>query len=305
MFSIENLAWRTSNRPGFTYDELPECEKGPNGGRIMWFPPYNITFNESVSPHFSENNFLGRPEPIYTYQNTKRSGSLSWSIIVDHPSVLNLIVNKQLKNIAPQEMNRIIDSFFAGCLKYDIYELARRWNTFSKSDLFELQQIISQPRVTQEDFKQITNEFPVVTAQTTSSVTTPQPDLNPYKGIGYYFDNDIPDPNTTNTVSTTSYDATYNTYTSPSTLQRYQNNAATNQNKESISSFFKGVIEGNFDKNKLMVTEIQKIFEAYILFRIGGTYSFCWNFCNVSRWMGLFWYSSFNLDFIIDSNIIC
>jgi len=262
MFSIENLAWRTSNRPGFTYDELPECEKGPNGGRIMWFPPYNITFNESVSPHFSENNFLGRPEPIYTYQNTKRSGSLSWSIIVDHPSVLNLIVNKQLKNIAPQEMNRIIDSFFAGCLKYDIYELARRWNTFSKSDLFELQQIISQPRVTQEDFKQVVKENPPVVEETKPATTTPQPDLTPYIGIGYYFDNDIPDPNTTNTVSTTAYDATYNTYTSPSTLQRYQNNAATNQNKESISSFFKEVIEGNFDKNKLMVTEIQKIFES-------------------------------------------
>jgi hypothetical protein len=33
MFSIENLAWRTSDRPGFTYDDLPVCEKGPNGGR--------------------------------------------------------------------------------------------------------------------------------------------------------------------------------------------------------------------------------------------------------------------------------
>ncbi len=29
MFSIENLAWRTSSKPGFTYDELPVCEKGP------------------------------------------------------------------------------------------------------------------------------------------------------------------------------------------------------------------------------------------------------------------------------------
>jgi len=32
MLSIENLAWRTSSKQGFTYDELPVCEKGPNGG---------------------------------------------------------------------------------------------------------------------------------------------------------------------------------------------------------------------------------------------------------------------------------
>ena len=47
MFSIENLAWRTSGEPGFTYDDLPSCEKGPNGGRIMWFPPYDISVDES------------------------------------------------------------------------------------------------------------------------------------------------------------------------------------------------------------------------------------------------------------------
>ena len=260
MFSIENLAWRTSNRPGFTYDELPDCEKGPNGGRVMWFPPYNLSFNESTTPHFSENNFLGRPEPIYTYQNTKRSGSLSWSIIVDHPSVLNLIVNKQLKNIPPQEMNKIIDSFFAGCLKYDIYELARRWNTFKKSDLFELQQIISQPRVTQEDVKAIVNENPPTVEQTKQSSTTPQPNLTQYVGTGYYFDNDIPDPKTTNTITNTAYDATYNTYIER--LPTYLSEAGTEENKQSIDSFFKNVIEGNFNKNKEMVSEIQKIFES-------------------------------------------
>jgi len=32
MFSIENLAWRTSSKPGFTYTDLPICERGPNGG---------------------------------------------------------------------------------------------------------------------------------------------------------------------------------------------------------------------------------------------------------------------------------
>jgi hypothetical protein len=35
MLSLENLAWRTTD----LQQDLPSCEKGPNGGRIMWFPP--------------------------------------------------------------------------------------------------------------------------------------------------------------------------------------------------------------------------------------------------------------------------
>ncbi len=66
MLSIENLAWRTSSRPGYTYDELPDCEKGPNGGRIMWFPPYKLTYSDTSTPNFTPQSFLGRPEPIYT-----------------------------------------------------------------------------------------------------------------------------------------------------------------------------------------------------------------------------------------------
>ena len=36
MFSIENLAWRTSSKPGFTYNDLPDAEKGPNGRDRDW-----------------------------------------------------------------------------------------------------------------------------------------------------------------------------------------------------------------------------------------------------------------------------
>jgi hypothetical protein len=46
MFSLENLAWATSNSPGLAVSDLAVCERGPNGGRVMWFPPYNLTFNE-------------------------------------------------------------------------------------------------------------------------------------------------------------------------------------------------------------------------------------------------------------------
>ena len=96
MFSIENLAWRTSSRPGFTVQDLPSCERGPNGGRVMWFPPYDMKVSEQNSADWTTNQFLGRPEPIYTYNYTTRQGNLNWKIVVDHPSILNAIVDKEL-----------------------------------------------------------------------------------------------------------------------------------------------------------------------------------------------------------------
>ena len=49
MFSIENLAWKSENVKMDEYDQygLSAEQKGPLGGRIMWFPPYDQT-NSSV-----------------------------------------------------------------------------------------------------------------------------------------------------------------------------------------------------------------------------------------------------------------
>jgi len=136
MFSIENLAWRnyTPKVYGGT-EELPNCEVGPNGGRIMWFPPYDLDFNENTSANWTTHQFLGRPEPIYTYNNSERSGTLSWKIIVDHPSVLNLLVKKELATLNDGEVNEVIDAFWAGCVEFDTFELARIWDKFSQTEI--------------------------------------------------------------------------------------------------------------------------------------------------------------------------
>jgi hypothetical protein len=172
MFSIENLAWRTSDRPGFTYDELPVCEKGPNGGRIMWFPPYNLTFSDDSRPDFNATSFLGRPEPIYTYKNTQRSGQLSWTIIVDHPSVMNTIIEKQLKGVQKERIQSIVDSFFAGCVKYDLYELGIKFNTIPTKDLFTYQEILNNPRLTSEEQIQVLESIPANPEATTTESAT-------------------------------------------------------------------------------------------------------------------------------------
>ena len=134
MFSIENLAWKTSNLPGFTVNDLPYCERGPNGGRIMWFPPYDLKVSEQNSARWESNTFLGRPEPIYTYQNTERSGQVSFKVVVDHPSVLNLLVREHFKGMSDEEAENYINAFFAGCEEIDFYDLIRRYATITPED---------------------------------------------------------------------------------------------------------------------------------------------------------------------------
>jgi hypothetical protein len=208
MFSLENLAWATSNAPGYSVSDLAVCERGPNGGRVMWFPPYNLTFNESVQASWNQNDFIGRPEPIYTYKNTSRTGSLTWDIVVDHPSVLNVIVNKVLGNETNKtRIDGILDSFFAGCRKYDIYELAKKYYTINPNDLFQMQQAITSKEVTREQMEYIANTIkvePELAAPNSGGGATGSGgsngnggiDLSKYEQIGFYFSNDYPRPKT-------------------------------------------------------------------------------------------------------------
>lgn len=109
MFSIENLAWSDNTA------NLMPCEIGSGDlisgkkGRIMWFPPYNIQINESTSVDWESTKFIGRGESVYTYNNTERSGTINFSIIVDHPSYVNNFRKSKADD-------NFIASFFAGCV---------------------------------------------------------------------------------------------------------------------------------------------------------------------------------------------
>jgi hypothetical protein len=281
MFSIENLAWRTSSRPGYTYDDLPVCEKGPNGGRVMWFPPYNLKFSDSSSPSFGATTFLGRPEPIYTYKETSRSGSLGWTIIVDHPSVMNTIVDKQLKGVPQERLDSIIDSFFAGCVKFDIYELAKKFNTIPISQLYTYQQILNNPRLTDEELANINREIPKDETGTGGPDGSPtgiqntnvdraqnlacaiEDYANQFKELGFYFFNDIPDPKTQRITSSVPFQTTYAAYSASKFIQKNVDNANATfpanssfckknvgycNNARNVKEFFDNVIQSNYNK---------------------------------------------------------
>ena len=115
MFSIENLAWKgvlKNHR-----DSIDEGEIGPLGGRIMWFPPYNLSFNESVSASWTPNDFIGRGEKVYSYNNTERTGSLSFTILADHPSILDYWMNTDNRwgSLGSEDDQQKVLRFFAGC----------------------------------------------------------------------------------------------------------------------------------------------------------------------------------------------
>ncbi len=120
MFSIENLAWKDI-KYNIESDIKPLSNEqiGPNGGRIMWFPPYDLKFNENVTANWNGTDFIGRGEKIYTYTNTERSGTLSFVLLVDHPSILD-IWKKNGASSNNEDNEQSLLRFFAGC---DVLEL--------------------------------------------------------------------------------------------------------------------------------------------------------------------------------------
>lgn len=112
MFSIENLAWRDIDLDGA---QISKEQQGPNNGRIMWFPPYNLKFTENVNVDWNATKFIGRGEQIYTYVNTDRSGTLSFTMLIDHPSLINKWRGTSLDVEETDERENDLLRFFAGC----------------------------------------------------------------------------------------------------------------------------------------------------------------------------------------------
>lgn len=122
MFSIENLAWKdVLNRDVY----LSKEQRGPNGGRIMWFPPYDLNFSENTNVNWESSTFIGRGEKVYTYSNTDRTGTLSFTLLIDHPSTIYNVYTDGgdvREGLSDEDILR----FFAGCSPIDIPENEKR-----------------------------------------------------------------------------------------------------------------------------------------------------------------------------------
>jgi hypothetical protein len=190
MFSIENLAWKTSNKDGFRVSDLPYCERGANGGRVMWFPPYDLKVSEQNTARWEENSFLGRPEPIYTYQNASRSGQISFKVVVDHPSIMNLLTREFFKKMTDEEADNYINAVFAGCKDLDFYNLIQTYTILDPDDVTNIQKYLNagKPKETIQKYTYTSQEIPTNPQSTTPNVTNQPDELN----AQLYFMNDRP-----------------------------------------------------------------------------------------------------------------
>lgn len=129
MFSIENLAWKgVGKKSEDNPNGLSKEQRGPFGGRIMWFPPYNLSFNENVSVEWGGADFIGRGEKVYSYKNTNRTGNISFDVLIDHPEIMNEWENARVTdadssvdNIESNEQTVL--RFFAGCANLNVKDL--------------------------------------------------------------------------------------------------------------------------------------------------------------------------------------
>jgi hypothetical protein len=88
-FSIENLAYQINENGDIQGTNhsliLPTCERGQQGGRLMWFAPYDVQFNETSTAGWDSTSIIGRGEPLHSYSSTERTGVLAFKMIVDYP----------------------------------------------------------------------------------------------------------------------------------------------------------------------------------------------------------------------------
>lgn len=129
MLSIENLAWKDMNKYDFEKCLAPS-QVGPHDGRIMWFPPYGLSFNETTTPEWVTNTFIGRGEPVKTYKQTTRTGTLRFTMICDYPSIVDYVIHGGVSPKADENVTMPKDTdwlrYFAGCDVDGVVEKAAR-----------------------------------------------------------------------------------------------------------------------------------------------------------------------------------
>ena len=58
--------------------------------RTMFLPPYIQSFQENRNNNWNTHEFLGRPEPVYTYNNSTRGASISFFVLTDYAQDIEL-----------------------------------------------------------------------------------------------------------------------------------------------------------------------------------------------------------------------
>jgi len=187
MFSIENLAVDVIKddkyKVGYLKDDyatvIPISEIGANNCRMMWFPPYGIEITENAIAKYTSTEFIGRGEPIYTYNNSERTATLTFKLIVDHPPQIS-----QFKN--NPDYHKRLSEFYS----FGFNGTTNTQTNFAQSEL-KLKQLIQQ-KETLTNIQQIN-----------------RPDITSFPQILISFENNVPDDNNINDVIQKMFDDNY------------------------------------------------------------------------------------------------
>jgi hypothetical protein len=71
----------------------------------MSFPPYIKSFANSDTANWNKIDYLGRPEPIYTYSNSNREGSLSFYVLTDYSQSVDMGYDYEKKSKITEEFS--------------------------------------------------------------------------------------------------------------------------------------------------------------------------------------------------------
>ena len=75
-------------------DGMPLYFKDLRDGKVIVFRGYIEGLTEDVSPSWAPENYIGRSEPVYTYERAERSISFTLKLIADHVVALDAIYAK-------------------------------------------------------------------------------------------------------------------------------------------------------------------------------------------------------------------
>ena len=263
MFSIENLAWKTSNRSGYTVNDLPYCERGNNGGRVMWFPPYDLKVNETNNAQWEENKFIGRPEPIYTYSNTSRNATVSFKVVVDHPSILNLLTREHFKNLSDGEADNYIEAFFAGIKDVDFYSLIQTYTTLDTNDVQQIEAYLGNGVTSQVIDSLKYTATPQTIQNKGNTNTAAQPPIGQYN---LYFKNDSPASNGSYYDTDTLYSDIFTGYNTGQTITDLTSaiTATKNSGTDSDKILVFGITSGiNNNQINAIVSNVTSTLQLY------------------------------------------
>jgi len=109
-----------------------------SNGEKLYLPPYITSMQHNSSASWNEVNFLGRPEALYTYNNSKRAGSISFFVLTDYASQVDIGLADGLDG--PTTLTEAFDKSFSSVAMADALEAQLKDVNQKISENAEIQQ---------------------------------------------------------------------------------------------------------------------------------------------------------------------